>query len=74
MKNRFILSATLIILFFSCSGNKNVNNVWKGTAYGTAPWEFTEEQESEMFSRQDKILTDNLGITRDPEDGKQAGR
>ena len=34
----------------------------------------TEEQEAEMFSKQEKILTDTLGITRDPEDGKQAGR
>lgn len=61
MKNRFILSATLIILFFSCSGNKTVNNVWKGTAYGTAPWEFTEEQESERDAVE-KLLHEHIVV------------
>ncbi|MBQ6239714.1 MAG: rRNA maturation RNase YbeY [Firmicutes bacterium] len=31
----------------------------------------TEEQETEMFSKQEKILSDKLGLSRDEEDGKQ---
>ena len=61
MKNRFILSATLIILFFSCSGNKNVNNVWKGTAYGIPQWELSEAQQPEHDAIE-KLLYENVVI------------
>ena len=61
MKNRFILSATLIILFFSCSGNKNVNNVWEGTAYGIPQWELSEAQQPEHDAIE-KLLYENVVI------------
>ena len=61
MKTRilFFLTAMLAAVSLSCSCVDN--NPWKGTAYGTLPGEFTEEQESERDAVE-KLLHEHIVV------------